>query len=214
MCVSTNTSQQQSPILNYLAHLFLSGSNPQVQTGNFLGDWFRGNQHHVLPQRIQDGVTLHRLIDQFADEHPAMKASYQLLKPALGRYALPVVDVLQDYFLSLHFPTYTKLALVDFTELAIKNLKSQAHHLPSPFPERISMMFSQVNWLALYGTDEGMNRSFLNLSKRAKNANLIAQAWDLSQEHLPILEQYFVAFFPEINEFAKEKRLTQFKLND
>ena len=201
--------------MNYLAHLYLSGPDPQIRLGNFLGDWFRGKQHHTLPQRIQDGVTLHRFIDQFADNHLAMKASYQLLKPELNRYALPVVDVLQDYFLSKHFNNYSdSTSLEAFTQSCITDLKQQAHHLPAPFPERILTMFSHVNWLALYGTDEGMNRSFNNLAKRAKNANNIAQSWTIAQKNLATLEYYFLDFFPDMIDHAQKQRITHFPQND
>lgn len=201
--------------MNYLAHLFLSGTDSQIRLGNFLGDWFRGKQHLSLPKKIQQGVELHRFIDQFADTHPAMKASYLLLKPDLNRYAHPIVDVLQDHFLTKHFLDYSPtIDVQSYTQSCIQNLKSEAHHLPAPFPERISTMFSKVNWLAMYGTNEGMNRSFYNLAKRAKNANNIEHAWIIAQKNLPELESYFLAFFPDMIAFATEKRLNHFQLND
>lgn len=199
--------------MNYLAHLLLSGSDPKIRVGNFLGDWFRGKQHHNLPVKIQQGIELHRAIDQFADQHHSTKASYLLLRPELGRYAHPIVDVLQDHFLTVHFDTFSDSPLDDFTLKAISDIKSEAHHLPSPFPEKIATMFT-VNWLAKYGTDEGMNRSFLNLSKRATNANKIAQSWIIAQAFLPELNKYFLDFFPDILEFAKSKRLNDLKLHD
>lgn len=180
-----------------------------------MGDWFRGKQHLSLPINIQQGIELHRFIDHYADSHPAMKESYLLLKPELNRYALPVVDVLQDYFLTLHFHQFLANTTVEaFTQNCIQSLKKEAHHLPAPFPERISTMFSKVNWLAKYGTDEGMNRSFYNLAKRARNANNIEQAWSIAQKNLPQLESHFLGFFPEMIAFASEKRLHHFQLND
>ncbi len=46
--------------MNYLAHLYLSGENPEIRFGNFIGDAIKRNQFLQLPENISAGVLLHR----------------------------------------------------------------------------------------------------------------------------------------------------------
>lgn len=199
--------------MNYLAHLFLSGKNPGIRTGNFLGDWFKGKQHECLPEPIQDGVALHRAIDQFADQHPLMKQSYLRLRVHIGRYALPVIDVVQDHFLSLHFQKYSDQPLLAFTEDCIADIRSQAIHLPPPFPEKLATMFT-VNWLAKYGTEEGMSRSLANLSKKARFSNKMSECWQYIEQDFNQYEDEFLQFFPEMIQFSQAQLSSENRSNE
>lgn len=194
--------------MNYLAHLFLSGKNPAIRTGNFLGDWFKGNQHELLPLGIQKGIKLHRAIDQYADQHEAMKKSYLRLRAHIGRYALPVIDVLQDYFLSIHFNQFSKQQLLPFTEQCIIDLRNEAKNLPTEFEQQLAKMF-HVNWLAKYGTHEGMSKSLNHLSKKARFNNEIATSWELIQLEKEKYEEEFLAFFPDMIDFVTQYKQTE-----
>jgi len=45
--------------MNYLAHLYLSGSNEHVLVGNFIADSVKGSKHKDYPYDIQRGILLH-----------------------------------------------------------------------------------------------------------------------------------------------------------
>lgn len=167
-----------------------------VRLGNFVGDRFKGRIPDDLPEGIQEGLRLHRRIDAFADSHPAMKESYLILKKRLGRYALPVVDVLQDHFLSIHFARFAEPNLNVFTSECITDLKGASVHLESEHQQSLERMFV-VNWLAKYGTDEGMQRSLYNLSRRTRYENGIADCWTWLKHEKDELEPYFLEYFPE-----------------
>lgn len=53
--------------MNYLAHIFLSGSNRKVQLGNFVGDAVKGSSYKNYPPDIAKGIQLHRAIDDYTD---------------------------------------------------------------------------------------------------------------------------------------------------
>jgi hypothetical protein len=50
--------------MNYLAHIFLSGENPNVMIGNFMADSIKGSKHDFYPPEIQKGILLHRKLIQ------------------------------------------------------------------------------------------------------------------------------------------------------
>ena len=60
--------------MNYLAHLHLSGPDPDCRTGNLMGDFVRGRLYasrlEALPPGYGQGLRLHRFIDHFTDTHP------------------------------------------------------------------------------------------------------------------------------------------------
>ena len=51
--------------MNFLGHLILSGTNPDVIFGNFIADSVKGKSYLLLPDSIQKGIVLHRVIDNF-----------------------------------------------------------------------------------------------------------------------------------------------------
>jgi acyl carrier protein phosphodiesterase len=59
--------------MNYLAHVYLSGSNKELAIGNFIADHVKGKAYLEYPEIIQNGILLHRKIDYFTDQHPIFK---------------------------------------------------------------------------------------------------------------------------------------------
>ena len=56
-------------VMNYLAHLYLSGESEKVIVGNFIGDYVKGKSFTDYPEQIAGGIKLHRSIDSFTDQH-------------------------------------------------------------------------------------------------------------------------------------------------
>ena len=53
--------------MNYLAHIYLSGGDPEVTVGNFMADAVKGKDYQNYSEGIQRGIILHRAIDTFTD---------------------------------------------------------------------------------------------------------------------------------------------------
>ena len=71
----------KSFVMNYLAHVFLSGPNRKVQLGNFVGDAVKGSSYKNYPPDIAKGIQLHRAIDDYTDRHPAVCEVVHRLQP-------------------------------------------------------------------------------------------------------------------------------------
>ena len=90
--------------MNYLAHLHLSGPDPELRTGNLIGDLVKGRLNHprlsALPPPWLRGLALHRFIDHFTDTHPLAARSRQRFAAAgLGRLSGILTDVCYDCLL-------------------------------------------------------------------------------------------------------------------
>ena len=55
--------------MNYLAHIYLSGSSPQIRVGGFIADAVKGGIPEHYPYKLRSGIRLHRLIDNYTDHH-------------------------------------------------------------------------------------------------------------------------------------------------
>ena len=45
--------------MNYLAHIYLSGTHTELRFGNFIADAVPGKQYEIYTKGIQDGILLH-----------------------------------------------------------------------------------------------------------------------------------------------------------
>ena len=73
--------------MNLLAHAYLSFNNPEILVGNMISDYVKGKKKFDYPIGIQNGIQLHRLIDQFTDAHPMTKRAKIIFSPHYGLYS-------------------------------------------------------------------------------------------------------------------------------
>ena len=59
--------------MNFLGHIYLSGHDKELAIGNLVADQIKGNKISELPDKIKSGIVLHRLIDEFTDNHNSYK---------------------------------------------------------------------------------------------------------------------------------------------
>ena len=83
--------------MNFLAHSFLSYSEEQL-VGNMIADFIKNRDLASLPEGIQEGVKLHRIIDSFTDSHDVVKNAKKPFQPLVRLYAGAFVDVSFDHF--------------------------------------------------------------------------------------------------------------------
>ena len=86
--------------MNYLAHIYLSGTHTELRFGNFIADAVPGKQYAVYAKGIQEGILLHRAIDTFTDRHHIFRKHSKLLFPDFRHYSRVIVDMFYDHFLA------------------------------------------------------------------------------------------------------------------
>jgi len=98
--------------VNYLAHFYLAENRPGLVIGGFLADFVKGPLKGAYPEDIELGMQLHRKIDSWSDNHPAIKNFKELLPLEFNRYAGIIADVLGDHeasvLLEIVFDVITK----------------------------------------------------------------------------------------------------------
>jgi len=116
--------------MNYLAHLFLSGSEEQTMVGNFIGDHVKGIDWNKYPENIKKGILMHRQIDTFTDAHPKFREAKSLFRAEFGLYSGIVIDFLYDHYLAKNWNYYSDLTLRTFAKRSHAVLLQNFRYLP------------------------------------------------------------------------------------
>lgn len=190
--------------MNTLAHLYLSGIDPERLLGNFIGDSVRGSEFTNLPPGVQRGVLLHRQIDQFTDTHPVFRSLYKLLRPYFGRYAAVVGDVFLDHFLARDWTSHHPQELNEYIEWVHHTISPQIGQCPIR-SQRYFEYLVQTQTLAAYRNIDGIAQTLGQMAKRARFASRMETGGAVLAEHYATIESSFEAFFPAIVEFAKSR---------
>ena len=193
--------------MNFLAHIFLSGDNPEVKLGNFFGDFVKGNQLDRFPERVRQGIVLHRQIDSYTDAHPVFRESVQLLKPAFGRYAGVMVDMYYDHLLAVTFHRYSVKPLRSFARNFYFHALLRYPLLP-PRIKRFIFHFVSTNRLQRYASFDGLQASLEIMRTRKSGAIQPEVAIVVLKQYLDELETHFSIFFPEMILFVQNELIT------
>lgn len=181
--------------MNFLAHLFLSPEDEELLAGNFIGDFISNRDLRALPEGLRQGVMLHRHIDTFTDNHPRVRDALHLLRPAHGKYAGVVWDVMGDALLTRHWNAFHAKPLRAFSLGIYEMLNRQRHLMPEPMYSRLPRMIEE-DWLMKAGKEESIDFSLERISRRASRPEWLQGGTESYRKHLPELEAAFLDFFP------------------
>lgn len=183
--------------LNYLGHLFLSGTDPLTITGNFMADAVKGRDLSRFPEAVQRGIRLHRAIDSFMDMHDAVRSGRERARDHSGRYAGVVMDLFYDHLLASAWSRWHAEQLPDFAQRMYAVIAENDGLLP----EETRFMFGfmrERDWLSNYATIEGIGRSLHGLSMRVPKGVVMSGAEAVLAEHMDDYRREFDIFLPEI----------------
>ncbi len=193
--------------MNFLAHIYLSFDDDEIVLGNFMADSIRANKYKHLPERVQEGIFLHREIDTFTDTHPIPKKSSKKLHKNYGHYSRVIVDIYYDHFLAKNWETYSNEPLAVFVARFYDLLADNYGILPAGVKRMMPYMISD-NWLLNYANLEGIGKVLNGMNRRTKNKSRMNFAIMDLEEHYDAFEAEFNAFFEELVGFSKRKFLS------
>lgn len=188
--------------MNFLAHLYLSGSNVDIRLGNFIGDYVKGKDFGHYPEKVQKGIMLHRSIDSYTDQHIATRSCIELLRPGYGKYAGVVVDMLFDHVLANEWDRYSECELRSFTRSFYFQMVRKHSLLPARVKHFLPFMI-QSNRLYSYRTYEGLKRAIEIMSSVSSLPDNSTYAIDTLKLNYEFISSQFNSFFPEIIDYVQ-----------
>ncbi len=189
--------------MNYLAHILLSGEDKELRIGNFIADSVRGKNFDRFPDRIAQGIIVHRMIDTFTDSHPIVKQSKDLIRPSYGLWSSVIIDLFYDHFLAANWSNYHQQDLKSFTTDFYQDLEDYWDILPPRIKSFYPIMVEH-NWIYSYRTIDGMSKILFQMDKRTRNKSGMQHATKQLREHYQSLENQFRAFFEHLQQFSLE----------
>jgi acyl carrier protein phosphodiesterase len=187
--------------MNYLAHAYFSFKHEEIMVGNLISDFVKGKKKFDYPTNIQKGITLHRSIDTFTDEHPVTKEAKEFLRPAVGLYSGAFIDVAYDHFLANDSKNWNQNSLQQFASNVYDNLENNYQILPAKLQQMLPYMKAQ-NWLYNYQFRWGIEKSFQGIVKRAVYLNSADQAFEMFNKHYNSIENLSQIFLADVKKFA------------
>lgn len=184
--------------MNYLAHLYLSQQNQALSLlGNLMGDFCKGVDLRLLPAPVQRGISNHRAVDQFTDNHPIVRDLKTLFEGRLRRFAGVITDVVFDHFLIKHWSIFSQTALNVFIQRAYDSLWLHREWMPNHMVSVVERMIEQ-DWLIVYSTVEGVDMTLQRMSQRIRFENPLAESKVDIIKNYTKLDDGFLQFFPEL----------------
>ncbi|MEI8203734.1 MAG: ACP phosphodiesterase [Bacteroidota bacterium] len=193
--------------MNFLAHAFLSFGNNEVLVGNLIADSVKGKPSILYPDDIRLGITLHRAIDHYTDNHPVYKESLNRIKPTYARFSGIITDIYYDHFLAYNWTKYSDEALEQFATHCYETLSLNYEILPERSKQILPYMKNQ-NWFVGYANMSGLQKVFDGMSRRIKHPTFMENALTELKEHYAELESDFHLFFPELITYAENKLIS------
>ena len=190
--------------MNFLAHIYLSGDNEQLMVGNFMADSVKGKKYLKYPDKIKDGIILHRAIDYYTDTHEIFKKSTQRLFPIYGHYSGIIVDIFYDHFLAANWNEYSDVSLEDYTLNFYRILEDHYEILPFRVKSFLPYMVND-NWLLSYAKIKGIEKVLKGMNNRTGKKSGMHKAVQELQEYYFQFENEFRMFFEDLQNFSREK---------
>ena len=178
-----------------------------------ISDFVKGKKKFDYPPVIQQGITLHRAIDQFTDDHSSTKQAKEIFRPHYRLYSGAFVDVAYDHFLAVDPDEFSESSLLNFSDLVYKTLEQFQQWLPAHFAAMFPYMKTQ-NWLFNYRTVMGTEKSFGGVVRRSAYLTESDTACRLFEEHYQPLQEYYRQFWQDLKPFARQQLDHLLELNN
>ena len=183
--------------MNYLAHSFLSFSIEPVLFGQFIADDIKGNKWRQFDSKIQQGILIHRFIDNFTDNHPLVLELKKQLHPLLGKFSGVVLDVLFDHVLSQKWQLYSGETRESWIQTIYFQLGQRRLEM-SEKRQYITDKMLEHDWMNMYMTQEGTAQILNQMSRRIPFSNTLKDSFEAYIRNEKDIISTFDEFFPQI----------------
>lgn len=182
--------------MNFLCHLYLSGDDPDLLVGNFMGDFVKGRVGEEYPPRLRQGLVLHRRIDSFAQQNEHFQASRLRLASEYGLYRGVLVDLFYDHFLVHEWDEWATEPLADYLVRTRRLVDQRFQLLPPRLQGLVPVIFDEL--LPSYGTVAGIGQALARMSRRIARTNPLAGGEIELRRHYAALNADFKTFMPQV----------------
>ncbi|MEN9699629.1 MAG: hypothetical protein RLZZ301_827 [Bacteroidota bacterium] len=190
--------------MNFLGHLYFSGTDLELMHCNLYGDYVRGSNLTHLAPKIQEGIRLHRNIDHYMDTHPAVLEAKRQLSSQLPKVSGIAIDLIFDHLLARDWQTHHPL---DYHLYLRQFYTHQAtHHLDfSPAFQSFLSVLKSRQWMNFYPSLYGLQKSCEGVATRLSFESKLSATPTVFIQEEALLVEAFQTYMQD----AKRQFLTQ-----
>lgn len=166
-----------------------------------ISDFVKGKAKFNYTTGIQKGITLHRAIDHFTDQHACTKQAKEYFRPVYRLYSGAMVDVVFDHFLAIEPTEFSEESLARFAASVYGTLEQYRVVFPKKFAYMFPYMKEQ-NWLFNYRLASGTEKSLGGVVRRAVYLTDSRPAFEIFEQEYQPLQGIFRQFWPELKAYA------------
>jgi acyl carrier protein phosphodiesterase len=180
--------------------MYLSGYDPELLVGNFMGDFVKGPIGTAYAPRIVQGLKLHRKIDSFAQGNTHFQASRLRLAPHFGLYRGVFVDLFYDHFLAKEWTSWCDTPFPDYLAATRIIIDSHIAVMPERLQEFVPIIFNEL--LPSYAAVSGIESALVRMSRRVRRTNPLAEGGAELTVHYEELKADFEHFIIAVQQFS------------
>ena len=141
---------------------------------NLNGDFVRGMNYTHLPEIIQQGVKLHRSIDDFIDRHPKVLELKRAFQGDLPKVSGIAIDLIFDQLLAKNWNQYHPIELNTFLSNFYQSALPYQDYL---HPNYLFLMdkIIEYRWINQYPLLSGLDAAASGLSRRISFPNELSK---------------------------------------
>ncbi len=181
--------------MNFLAHLVLSPKETDFISGNIAADFLRGSDRKTVSKGVQSGISMHRFVDRFTDNHVLIKTSKDRIRKHFRLLSGVLIDVFYDHFLAKNFELIANISLEEFCEYIYETLEKNRSQLPPRLRRFVPVMIRE-NILFSYRKLAGIQTALIRINLRITQKFSVGLAMAIFNDKYDSLENDFRQYFP------------------
>jgi acyl carrier protein phosphodiesterase len=182
--------------MNYLGHLFFSNNDSELMLSNLFGDFVKGKDLSQFRPKTQEGITLHRAIDNYIDTHPSVVELLHVLYPKLPKVSGIAVDLFFDHLLAKNWEKFHPEKLNTFLTSFYSNLNTENEEFTAEFKHMIHHLV-KVNWISYYPQLNGLEKALNGVSSRISFTNELKNGLPVFLENQSLIESTFEIYMKD-----------------
>ncbi|MBV7299051.1 ACP phosphodiesterase [Enterovibrio paralichthyis] len=198
--------------MNYLAHLHIAKRCNSQLMGNLLADFVRGKPDGRFNPDTTQAIYLHRFVDSYIDNLPAIQSCRSLFPKSLYRFSAIALDIFWDHALVHHWQHFSSDAFSRFIENAEDACVDAARQENYPLPEnylRLSSRMWREGWIESYQDIHTLPFVLQRMSTRSPRMAPLAETADTLLTYRQPLLDAFVPIYEDVLQAALQFRKQQ-----
>jgi len=162
-----------------------------------MADFMRDVKEESLPEKVWEGIQLHRTVDGYTDSHEVVKTLRKRFSPEKRRFSGIVLDVVFDHFLIKHWEKYSANDFHLFVDRCYADLWQHRELMPARMEMVVGWMIKR-DWIRSYAELNHVGRALDRLAGRLQLKHDFQGSIEEVYQHYNAIESGFLEFFPDL----------------